>query len=79
MIHEFDVVALTIPLPDNDLVAGDTGAVVDIHRDPDGTPDGYTVEIIRGGKTIAVVPLLPDHIRLVHHYRPIPAHSTIKA
>lgn len=79
MINEFDVVALTVPLPDSGLAAGDTGAVVDIHRDRDGIPDGYTVEIVRGGMTIAVVPLLPEQIRLIQHYHATAAHRAVKA
>lgn len=54
-INQFDVVALTAPLPDR-----------------------FTVEIIRGGRTVAVVPLLPDQIRLVRHYRPARMPNTVK-
>ncbi len=78
-INEFNVVALTVPLPERGLAAGDTGAVVDVHRNSDGMPDGYTVEIVRDGRTIAVVPLLSDQIRLVQHYRSTPARRTVKA
>ncbi|MDQ6908721.1 MAG: hypothetical protein M3176_18000 [Chloroflexota bacterium] len=54
-INQFDMVALTAPLPDR-----------------------FTVEIIRGGRTIAVVPLLPDQIRLVRHYRRTRKPNTVK-
>jgi uncharacterized protein DUF4926 len=62
MIEEFERVVLTSDLPDYDLVAGDIGTVVMIHRDG----EGYEVEFIAlDGVTLAVVSVLASQIRRI--------------
>ncbi len=84
MIHEFDTVALLVPLSADKLfpselpeglglVAGDTGVIVDAMH----APTIYTVEFFREGKTVALADVTPDHIYLVRHSTPAapePAH-----
>lgn len=81
-IHELDVVALTVPLPDAEMFdgsdglhPGDQGTVVGVWRDN----AAYIVEFFRGGETAAIEDVTADQMRIVHHHRPLPAHSTIKA
>ncbi len=77
MIHEFDTVALLMPvsadrlfpseLPEGvGLVAGDTGVVVDAMH----APTIYTVEFFRDGKTVAIANVTPDQIRLARCHTP---------
>lgn len=62
MINEFERVVLTSDLPDYDLVAGDIGTVVMIHRGG----EGYELEFIAlDGTTIAVVTILASQIRRI--------------
>lgn len=61
MIEEYDVVALTTPLPAYGLVEGDEGTVVDAYPDY-GT---YTVEFMRHGKTVAIVGVHAENLRIV--------------
>jgi hypothetical protein len=78
MVHEFDTVALLIPLgadrlfpselPEGvGLIPGDTGVVVDAMH----APANYTVEFFREGKTVAIADVTPDQIRLVRRSIPI--------
>jgi hypothetical protein len=78
MIHEFDTVALLMPLSADKLfpselpegvglVSGDTGVVVDAMH----APAIYTVEFFREGKTVAIADVTPDQIRLVRRSTPI--------
>lgn len=61
MIKELDVIALTRPLPDLNLVAGDIGTIVMVH---DG---GYSVEFMTlTGETIGVATLQAGDVRTVH-------------
>ncbi|HHY58288.1 MAG TPA: DUF4926 domain-containing protein [Chloroflexi bacterium] len=60
MIAEHDRVVLRIDLPEHQLVAGDIGTVVLVHRNG----AGYEVEFMAlDGETVAVVTLLPAQIR----------------
>ncbi len=61
MIEEFDVVALTTSLPAYGLVEGDEGTVVDTHPNY----RMYTVEFTRHGKTVAVVGVHAEDLRVV--------------
>lgn len=86
IIHEFDTVALLMPLsadrlfpselPEGvGLVAGDTGVIVDAMH----APTIYTVEFFRDGKTVALADVTPDQVRLVQRHIPAtpePAHRT---
>jgi hypothetical protein len=56
-----ECVVLSRDLPDQDLKAGDLGAVVDLHQ-----PDGLDVEFVTaGGRTQAVVTLRASDVRKV--------------
>lgn len=60
MINELDRVALTRPLPEQSLVAGDVGTVVMVH---DGGK-GYSVEFMTmTGTTVAVITLDAGDVR----------------
>ena len=60
MINELDIVALTRPLPEFGLVAGDIGTVVMIHE----AGKGYSVEFMTlNGTTVAVTTLPADDVR----------------
>ncbi len=86
MIHEFDTVALLMPLSADNLfpselpegvglVSGDTGVVVDAMH----APAVYTVEFFRDGKTVAIADVTSDQIRLMQRSipaAPTPAHRT---
>ncbi len=61
MIEEFDVVTLKTPLPAYGLVEGDEGTVVEAYRDY----DNYTVEFMRGEKTVAIVSVHGKDLRVV--------------
>jgi hypothetical protein len=87
MVHEFDTVALLMPLsadrlfpselPEGvGLVPGDTGVIVDAMH----APAIYTVEFFREGMTVAIADVTPDQIRLVQQYTPAvpePAHRIV--
>jgi hypothetical protein len=73
-IHELDVVALTIPLPNAEMFdgsdglhIGDQGTVVGVWRED----AGYIVEFFRDGETVAIEDVTPDQVRLVWQYTPI--------
>lgn len=60
MIRQMDIVALTRPLPEHGLEAGDTGTVVMVHRDG----EGFEVEFVTLlGETVAVVTVSADAVR----------------
>ncbi len=60
MIREMDIVALTRPLPEHGLEAGDTGTVVMVHRGG----EGFEVEFVTLlGETVAVVTDAADAVR----------------
>lgn len=60
MIEELEVVALTVPVPEHGLVAGDVGTVVMVCNGG----EGYIVEFMTfKGKTIAIVTIDADAIR----------------
>lgn len=62
MIKELDSVALTTDLPEHGLARDDIGTVVLVHEGG----KGFTVEFMTlAGKTIAVVSLLAEQIRLI--------------
>lgn len=64
MIEDLDTVALTQPLPDNGLANGAEGVVVMVY----GDHEAYEVEFLDGARTVALVTLPPEKVRLVHHY-----------
>ena len=60
MIKEFEKAVLVVDLPEDGLVAGDVGTVVDITTNG----QGVTLEFFNfAGKTIAVVPMSIQDIR----------------
>jgi hypothetical protein len=60
MIREMDIVALTRPLPEQGLEAGDTGTVVMVHAGG----EGFEVEFVTLlGETVAVVTVPADAVR----------------
>lgn len=64
MIKELDVVALTRPLPEHGLVAGDVGCAVMLHDPVPGHGPGITVEFMtQQGKSVAIVTLPLDAVR----------------
>mgnify|MGYP001324068550 CR=1 FL=1 len=59
-LRQLDVVALTRPLPEHGLEAGDTGTVVMVH----GGGEGFEVEFVTLlGETVAVVTVSADAVR----------------
>ena len=63
----FSDVILTSDLPDDDLKAGDVGAVVERHVIP-GKEDGYSVEFFdMTGQTVAVVTIAANLLRSPTH------------
>jgi hypothetical protein len=73
MIKELDSVVLTTDLPEHGLAKDDIGTVVLVHE----RGRGFTVEFMTlAGKTIAVVTLLANQVRLIAkneiaHARPV--------
>ena len=73
MLKEFERAALTVDLPEFDLVAGDVGTVVDVTNNH----KQVTLEFFNfAGKTVAVVPVKIDSVRPlaadeVMHTRPV--------
>jgi hypothetical protein len=64
-IHLLDVVALTTDVPDEGLIRGQVGTVVEVLG-----PETYEVEFSDdGGRTYAQLPLRGDRL-LVLHYQP---------
>jgi hypothetical protein len=62
MIKELDSVALTTDLPEHGLAKDDIGTVVLVHEGG----GGFTIEFMTlAGKTIAVVTLLANQVRLI--------------
>jgi hypothetical protein len=62
MIEELEIVALSRPVAEHGLEAGDVGTVVMVHEGG----KGYTVEFMTfKGKTIAVVTLPGDAVRSI--------------
>jgi hypothetical protein len=52
----FSRVILTQDIPEENLLAGDTGTIVEYHPATDDYPEGYEVEFFAGnGETLAVV------------------------
>jgi len=77
-LHEYDSVELVTPIADErvwfsdlygspHLAPGDRGAVVDLHTD--GTA---AVEFMRGERTVALVDVHPDEVRVITR-GPVPA------
>jgi hypothetical protein len=64
MIKEYERVALTVDLPEHQLVAGDIGVVVMIH----GDHAGYELEIFSAsGQTLDVITVEADQVRSINH------------
>lgn len=58
----FDVVVLVEDIPEEGLLAGIKGAVIEIYSQPD---EGYEVEFCDGqGRTVAQLALSPDKLKL---------------
>ena len=61
MFEELDTVELTHEIKEHGLKEGDIGAIVNVYRDG----KAYEVEFVApNGRTIAVLTLMPDDIRL---------------
>jgi hypothetical protein len=62
-IHEYDVVALTVDVPEHQLVRGQVGTVVMEH-----SPETVEVEFVDGdGKTYALLTLPKSNLIRLHH------------
>jgi hypothetical protein len=61
MIQEWDVVALTVDVPEHGLIGGDVGTVVLAHGSEEYEVEFMTLQ----GETIAVVSLVSDQVRLI--------------
>ncbi len=62
MIKELEIVALTRPVPEHGLEAGDVGTIVMVHE----KTSGYTVEFMDlRGNTIAIADLPAEDVRPV--------------
>jgi hypothetical protein len=62
IIKELDIVALTLPVPEYGLVAGDVGTVVMTYEDA----SAFTIEFVTvTGKTIGIVTVGADAVRPV--------------
>ena len=62
-IKLLDVVALTEDLPEQRLIRGQVGTVVEIHN-----PDVFEVEFVDDdGRTYALLPLRVSQIMVLHH------------
>lgn len=59
-IREYDMVALTVDVPEERLKAGDVGAVVHLYQDGEAAEVEFMTE---AGDTIAVVTLLAEQMR----------------
>jgi hypothetical protein len=69
-MQEHEEVVLEVDLPEYGLTKGDIGTIVLVH----GEHEGYEVEFMTlHGETIAVVTLLPSHVR------PISSHEIAHA
>lgn len=67
-IELFDVVALTVDLPERGLHRGQVGTVVEVHA-----PDAFEVEFNdENGRTYAML-ALRTHQLMVLHYQPLQA------
>lgn len=67
-MHIFDVVALTVDLPDKGLLRGQVGTIVE-----ELAPDVYEVEFSdTDGETYALVTLTAEQL-MVLHYQPVKA------
>jgi hypothetical protein len=69
MIEELDTVALTEPLSNHGLAKGAEGVVVMVY----GNHEAYEVEFLDGPRTVALVTLTPEKMRLVHRFTPVSA------
>lgn len=74
MIEELDTVALMASLPDHGLANGAEGVVVMVY----GDHDAYEVEFLDGARTVALVTLTPEKVRLVHRFTPVPVPATTR-
>ncbi|MGI8857933.1 MAG: DUF4926 domain-containing protein [Thermomicrobiales bacterium] len=63
-MEELDTVALAEPLSDHGLAKGAEGVVVMVY----GNHEAYEVEFLDGPRTVALVTLMPDQVRLVHRF-----------
>ena len=63
----FDVVALTADLPEETLLSGQVGTIVEIYNDG----EAYEVEFVDGeGRTYSLLTLRPEQLMLLH-YKPV--------
>jgi hypothetical protein len=75
----FSRVILSVDLPEEQLIAGDMGAIVEHHPATAAYPEGYEVEFFAGnGETLAVVSVPATALRQatredVIHVRPLVA------
>jgi hypothetical protein len=75
----FSRVVLSVDLPEEQLMAGDMGAIVEHHPATAAYPEGYEVEFFAGnGETLAVVSVPATALRQatrkeVMHVRPLVA------
>ncbi len=71
MFNELDSVVLVHDLPIHGLSEGARGTVVTVY----GNHKAYEVEFMKGAKTIALVTVSPDSLRLLHRYTPVDIYS----
>ncbi len=68
-IKQYDVVALTVDLPKENLWSGQVGAVVEVYNDG----EAFEVEFVdKDGQTYGLLTLRPDQL-MVLHYEPVEA------
>lgn len=63
----FDVVALTVDLPEENLSKGQVGTIVEVYKDG----EAFEVEFVNvKGKTYGLLTLYPEQLMLLH-YEPV--------
>jgi hypothetical protein len=68
-LKQYDVVALTVDLPKQNLWSGQVGTIVEVHKDG----EAFEVEFTdKDGHTYGLLALRPDQLMLLH-YEPVEA------
>ena len=71
-IHENDVVALLVDLPDSGLRRGDMGTVVQVFDTTENHPGGFIVEFVdESGSTQAEVDIVDPSLIVKLRFRPV--------
>lgn len=68
-LKQYDIVALTVDLPGENLWSGQVGTIVEVYNEG----EAYEVEFVaKDGHTYGLLPLKPDQLMLLH-YEPVEA------